>query len=234
MKASRVFLVILITAAAFTAAVNIFSDYRQEVEITEVTEIEYADSIVLSGSIFEPENNNVGTDGSTQTISQPKCCVTAYVGENNISKIRLGQSATISGSGFKDKTYIATVTSIGDTAKKVNVGGVKIAAVEITLTINEPDDALKSGFSANARIYTEDASYVSLVPYTAVVYKNGNEYVYLYKGDSAVLTPIKTGRELVGGLEVVSGIKSGDRIVLNPQKISGESCKVTAVSGAEK
>ncbi len=233
MKASRVFLVILITAAAFTAAVNIFLDSRKEVEIAEVTEIEYADSIVLSGSIFEAENSIAGADGSTQTFAEPKVYVTAYVGENNISKIRLGQTAQISGNGFKDKTYTATVTKIGDTAKKVSIGGVKIAAVEVALSINEPDTALKSGFSATARIYTEDVAKVTLVPYTAVVFKSGKEYVYLYKDDSAVLAPVKTGRELVGGYEVISGIKSGDKIILNPQKISGEARSVTVVSGAE-
>lgn len=233
MKASRVFLVILITAAAFTAAVNIFSDNRKEVEIAEVTEIEYADSVVLSGSIFESASTIAGTDGSAQALSQTKFYVTAYVGENNISKIRLGQSATVSGSGFKDKTYSATVTKIGDTAKKVSVGGVKLTAVEVTLLINEPDDLLKSGFSASARIYTEDMSNVALVPYTAVILKNGKEYVYLYEDDTAVLTSIKTGRELVGGYEVVSGIKSGDRVIANPNKISGEICDVTVVSGAE-
>lgn len=230
MKASRVFLVILITAAAFTAAVNIFSDYKQEVEIAEVTEIEYADSIVLSGSIFESQNAIAGADGSTQTLAEPKCYVTAYVGENNVSKIQLGQSAQVSGSGFKDKIYSATVIKIGDSAKKVSLGGVKIAAVEVTLKINEPDNALKSGFSASARIYTEDLSNVSLVPYTAVVFKDGKDYVYLCKDNTATLTPIKTGRELLGGYEVISGIKNGDKIVLNPQKISGETCNVTVIS----
>lgn len=233
MKASRVFLVILMVAAAFTAAVNIFSDSRTEVEIKEVTEIEYADSIVLSGSIYDASDNPVGADGSTQALSQNKCYVTTYVGENNISKICLGQSAQISGSGFKDKTYRATVTKIGDSAKKVTIGGIKIAAVEVTLLINEPDDALKSGFSANARIYTEDVSNVTLVPYTAVVLKNGKEYVYLYKDNTAILTPIKTGRELGGGYEVISGVKSGEKVIITPQKISGEICSVM-VSGVEK
>lgn len=230
MKASRVFLVILITAAAFTAAVNIFSDNKAQVEVKRVTQMEYADSIMLSGTIYENAGYTSTQDGSTQALAQTRYCVTAYVGENNISKISLGQSAVVSGSGFKDRSYDATVIKIGDTAKKITVGGVKIAAVEVTLAINSPDNALKSGFSANARIYTEEKSDVIVIPYSSLVVRDGRQYVYLCSGDAASLTPIKTGRELIDGYEVLSGVKSSDRVVINPQLVKGETCAVTVVS----
>ena len=230
MKASRIFLVILIVTAAFTAAVNIFSDSRAQVEVKKVTQMEYADSVVLSGTIYENSDYIPSQDGSAQALSQTKVGVTAYVGENNISNIRLGQNAVISGNGFKDKNYSATVVKIGDTAKKVNVGGIKIAAVEVTLSINDPDDALKSGFSANARIYTEDKSDIVVIPYSALVVKGGKEYVYLCSDDTAILTPIKTGRELSDGYEVITGVKGQDKVVINPQTVKGETCSVIVVS----
>ena len=232
MKASRVFLVILITAAAFTAAVNIFSDSKKEVELFSITQIEYADSIVLSGTVCDLSALSEEADNSLQALSPNGIYITAYVGENNISKLSVGQSAVISGSGFADKTYNATVVKIGDTAKKISLDGIKIAAVEVILSVNNPDGLIKSGFSADARIFLEDKSDVRIAPYSSVIVKNGEEYVYIYDEGTATLTPVQTGRELSGGYEILSGVESGDKIVLNPHNLGEQICKVTVLSGA--
>ncbi|MEE1280248.1 MAG: efflux RND transporter periplasmic adaptor subunit [Oscillospiraceae bacterium] len=300
MKKSRFFLVVLIVAAAFTAAANIFFDNVPTVSIVKISEQPFAEHISLSGTledsdyIIVSETNAVIADvlvkkGDSVAVGQTVCTVddratqamaelsgqslesspkeivsnragkvisvgvkngemigegetvvklesggsmqvTAMVGESNIADIKLGQKAEITGSGFKGKTYQATVIKIGETAKKVSVGNVKTVAVEVCLSVDNPDDALKSGFTAKVKIFTEDKSPILVVPYSAVLQQDEGEYVYLYNGEKAVKTSVKTGRELSDGYEIIEGLWQGDVVITSAQKIKKNNCAVNVNS----
>ena len=75
----------------------------------------------------------------------------------------------------------------------------------------------------------EEKSDVCIAPYSSVIVKDGGEYVYLYNDGNAILTPVQTGRELSGGYEILSGVESGDEIVLNPHNLDEQICKVTVL-----
>lgn len=295
MKRSRIILAILIVAAAFAAAVNIFGESSVSVTVESVSSKPYTPFLSLSGTVsssdylvvaqsdavisevlvkkgdrvsagqtvclidnaatqammqlsgnstdFFPEHIVSKTDGKVVSVNAKSgeiigegetvlaiengnsMQVTALVGEANIGKISLGQKAGITGNGFSGE-FSATVTKIGETAKKVTVGTAKIVAVEVGLSIDNPNDQLKSGFTAKVKIYTDDESQIIVVPYTAVMQDEIGEYVYLYNNGKAVRTLVKTGRELSDGYEIISGVKSGDKVILTPQKIKRDNCSV--------
>jgi multidrug efflux pump subunit AcrA (membrane-fusion protein) len=50
----------------------------------------------------------------------------------------------------------------------------------------------------------------------AVVTRNGQSVVFLIQENRVVETPVKTGLQLGDMVEVQSGVKAGDRIVLKP------------------
>ena len=194
----------------------------EKIEKQSFTPYVYLSGTVLSPSqMTENEAVSVGVNANTKTV-------VVLAGQNSVGKIKLGQSAQISGSGLEEKGYTATVISISDTAKKVTVGAAKVVVVEVVLKVENPDNDLKSGFSAKAKIFTDKPSDILSVPYSAVFSENGREYVYLLENSKSVKKEIKTYRELENGYEVVFGIKEGDVVITSPKNINKSGDSVTA------
>ena len=88
------------------------------------------------------------------------------------------------------------------------------------LTINEPGQSLKAGFSARAEIITDHQREILTVPYEAIQQDEENvEYVYLAKGSQAVRCNIQTGLELLEGVEIVSGLGESDLVIMDAQAV---------------
>ena len=219
MKLSRFFLVLLIFAAAVTAAVNIFRDNEVGVSVSTVKKQEYSPYLLLSGSISETDY----VEASTGAVKRDAMLVNVLVSESKISSVKEGQMAEITGDGFENKSYIAYVSSIGKTANKVVLGTGKIVVVDVLLEIENPDDALKSGFTAKVKLFTDEAQEVTVLPYSAVLQDDDGEYVYIYSNGKAVKASVKTGRELANGYEVLEGVKAGDVVITSPLDIGDGS-----------
>ena len=219
MKLSRFFLVLLIFAAAVTAAVNIFRDNEVGVSVSTVKKQEYSPYLLLSGSISETDY----VEASTGAVKRDAMLVSVLVSESKISSVKEGQMAEITGDGFENKSYTAYVSSIGKTAKKVVLGTGKIVVVDVLLEIENPDDALKSGFTAKVKLFTDEAQEVTVLPYSAVLQDDDGEYVYIYSNGKAVKASVKTGRELANGYEVLEGVKAGDVVITSPLDIGDGS-----------
>lgn len=142
--------------------------------------------------------------------------VMAYVNENSISQIKLGQRAVISGKPLGEKSYTAVVKQIYPTAEtKVN-GLSSETVVNVVLELEQPDDSLRAGTNVTTKITTKEQSDIKVIPYSCVDQDDdGTEFVYCLKDGRAVKTPITTGIELDEGTAVLSGISETD-IVLSP------------------
>ncbi len=211
MKASKITVGFLILALICFSIISSFSNKKISVSTGKVLNQKYTPFVSASGSLY---------------LSDEDMLVTALIGEANISNIKVGQKAEVSGSGFEEE-YSAEVINIGSSAKKVTVGGVKIVAVDVTLKIDKPDKALKSGFSAKLKIFTDSEKEMAVVPYSAVLQEDDREYVFVYENGNAQKTYIKTGKELPKGYEILSGIDKNDIIVMTPALINGNSAQVS-------
>ena len=174
---------------------------------------------------------NLQTDVLTRT-SKPVLVVSddsAYaarvsVNEADVAKLRVGNSAVITGTGFGDHKYSAVVSKIYPTARKSISGTTQQVVVDVELQIQKADERIKPGFSAKAVIATEDAGERLTVPYTAVCQGNDNrEYLYVFQNNHLQKRYIETGIELADSVEVVSGVKLGEAVVTNPGDIKDES-----------
>lgn len=151
--------------------------------------------------------------------------------ESQISDIKVGQKAIITGVGFKNSTYTGTVKSISSEAKQVVTATGQETVVEVIVSVEGSKGDIKPGFTAKAKIITSEDSGVLIAPYEAVrADKNGNEYVYKVKGRQAVKTPIVTQKEFDNGFEVISGLSKNDIIINNPDNVSNG----TYVKSSEK
>ena len=170
------------------------------------------------------------------TISSSTALVARVaVNESNIPHIQTGMEATITGAGFDGKEYTGKVSQIYPTARQVLSGTSKETVVDVLIRLDEADDAIKPGYSVQARIRYQDNEVIPCIPYEAVLQDDsGQEYVYVFKEGQAVKKYIVTGRELSDGFEVIGGLTKGDIVIKSSGLIKKSGQYVYLGAGAEK
>jgi multidrug efflux pump subunit AcrA (membrane-fusion protein) len=142
------------------------------------------------------------------------------VDESQISDIRTGQPAQITGVGFKNSTYTGVVTSVSQQAKQLISTTGQETVVEVLVDVTKSGTDMKPGFSVQAAIQTSHDKNVLLAPYEVVkADKDGKEYVYRVNGRRVVKTYIETGKEYDGGFEILKGLSTNDRVVINQDSL---------------
>lgn len=140
--------------------------------------------------------------------------VLGKVDEADIGKVYLGQPARITVESFKEKKFEGTVTRISPLGKERD----NVTTFEVRVSIRNPGGELKANMTANAEIILEEKKGVLLVPESAILYdKDRNPAVEVpdpsaEKGKRKV--NIKTGISNGVKTEVISGLKEGDKVIL--------------------
>ncbi len=141
--------------------------------------------------------------------------VKAFVSENEINRIALGQKVKITGNAIKGQTYTGKVSYIAPgTIRQDNSKNVK---VEVKITLDEKVEALRPGFNVNLEINTASRENVLMVPYEAIgTEPNGKKFVNVIsgkEGKDVKKVYIKTGVEGDIAVEVIDGdLKEGQAL----------------------
>ncbi len=189
-----------ISSAALLTVPKIVLDSVPTATLVNVERIEHEDSISLSGTVIKNLIDN-------------SVCVQIYVPEQDISKVKLGQSAEITGDAFPGVTYIGTVDKIADAAAKIQSGGTQKTVVEVTVNVQDPDDILKHGYTALVKLCTSEPSMMEILPYEAINQDDNGEFVYILRNGRVYKRYVETGRELSGGVELKTSIASDENII---------------------
>ncbi len=154
------------------------------------------------------------------------------VNESQISDIKVGQKAVITGVGFKNSSYSGTVKAISSDAKQIVSTTGQETVVEVIVSVDDAGKDIKPGYTSKVKIITSRNSGVLVAPYEAVrADKNGNEYVFKLKGNKAVKTPVVTRKEFDDGFEVTSGLSNNDVIIESPDNLSNGTRVIPSSKG---
>lgn len=140
--------------------------------------------------------------------------VLGKVDQADIGKVYMGQRARIVVESFKDKKLEGQVTKIAP----LGVEKDNVTTFEVKVSIRNPGGELKANMSANAEIILEEKRNVLLVPESSVVYDR-NRNTSIEVPDSTVETgrrkvPVKLGISNGVKTELISGLKNGEKVVL--------------------
>lgn len=135
--------------------------------------------------------------------------VKAYVSENEINRIQLGQKVEVTGTSIKGKTFEGEVTYIAPGT--IRQDGSKNVKVEVKITLKDNVPELRPGFNVNLEIKTASRESVLLVPFEAIMSEpNGKKYVNVVEGKEVKKVYITTGVEGDISVEVIDGdLKEG-------------------------
>ena len=178
------------------------------------------DGVVLSRDVQMGDAvSSILVLGSTATLVMTlgdihEVYVKGKVDESDIGKVYLGQAARIKVQSFRDKTFQGKVTKIAP----LGVEKDNVTTFEVQISIENPGGELKANMTANAEIVLEEHKHVLTVPEQAVLYdKDRNATVWVpdaHGKDGHRIVPIKVGLSNGSRIEVTSGLKSGDTVVL--------------------
>ena len=131
----------------------------------------------------------------------------ANVREADAGKVRLGDQMTVRVLAFPDRTFQARVTYIAPAIDPVT------RRLPVRAEIANPDRLLKPEMFADFGIDTGAATAALAVPEDAVIYEGQSAHVWLARPDrSLVLQQVRLGRSEGGLVEVLGGLRRGDRI----------------------
>jgi HlyD family secretion protein len=178
------------------------------------------DGVVLSRDVQMGDAvSSILVLGSTATLVMTlgdthEVYVKGKVDESDIGKVYLGQPARIKVQSFRDKTFSGKVTKISP----LGVEKDNVTTFEVRVSIDNPGGELKALMTANAEIVLEEHKHVLTVPEQSVLYdKDRHASVWVpdpHGKDGHRVVPIKVGLSNGSKIEVLSGLKNGDKVVL--------------------
>ena len=191
-----------------------------EEQLSYTTVTSPMDGVVLSRDVeIGDAVSSILVLGSTATLVMTigdvtQVYVQGKVDEADIGKVYLGQPARIKVESFKDKTFLGKVTKIAP----LGVEKDNVTTFEVRVSIDNPGGDLKANMTANAEILLDEHKGVLTVPEQTLLYdKERNASVEipdpsLKKGRRTV--PIKIGISNGARVEVASGLKAGDTVIM--------------------
>lgn len=160
---------------------------------------------IPTGIGMRPDTNDV-----LMTIADPaKMMVVANIHDNDIAKMKKGAPVSFTTDIFPDKVFKGVISYISD----VSNPSTKTIKVYIRLAVAAPN-LLKLNMFLDMEILRDDLT-LSVIPKTAVVYKEGKFFVYIKDGDKIKLQTVSPKKDVDDQFMSVEGINEGDEIILS-------------------
>lgn len=134
--------------------------------------------------------------------------VTVYVDEPDLGRVAMGMPVLITWDARPNQTWYGKVDKLP--TEIVSLGTRTVG--EVTTMVENPNHDLLPGVSVNAVIVSQIAKNALVVPKGALRTLGGMEGVYKLVGDHLVWTPVETGVSDINDVQILSGLKEGDRV----------------------
>jgi len=179
------------------------------------------DGIVLTknanvGDIITPFSSATDSKGAVVNMADMETLeVEADVSEASLSKVKVGMPTEIQLDAYPDVRLLGEVSRVVPTVDRTK------ATLLVKVKFVEKDARVLPDMSSKVAFLSRDPKPQERKPVTAVrpeavVTRDGKSVVFLI-GDKNVLKEVAVGKpEKLGDLVQVSGVKSGDKVVLSP------------------
>jgi HlyD family secretion protein len=161
------------------------------------------------------------------------------VNENDIPRVKLGDTATISVDAYVDYKFRGIVTEMANSAKTTGVSADQVTNFDVKilvlpesykdLTDKGNTHPLRPGMSATVDIRTEIKPGIITVPIQSVTTRTDTTkitktvsdedirtLVFITDGQRALAKDVKTGIQDNSYIEIISGVSAGDRVISAP------------------
>ena len=143
--------------------------------------------------------------------------VDLMISEVDIPNIQPGMGATLHVHGADDATFQGTVGRVDLVGR--NQDGVM--SYKVRISVNEPDERLRSGMSVEVVIKVASFENALIIPSAAIRFYEGQRLIFVLRDGQAVPVQVRVGALNGEQAQVVGGnIKAGDQVILNPPSMN--------------
>ena len=140
--------------------------------------------------------------------------------ETWVDKVRPGQQAKITISAFPDKTFTGKVLKKAPLADPEEWLNPDLKVYSTDVSIDGTHEFLKTGMTAKVEIIIEELKNVISVPIQTVVNRNGKKVCYVMGSKEPKQREVETGLFNDNFVEIKSGLVEGEKVLLNPPRVS--------------
>jgi multidrug efflux pump subunit AcrA (membrane-fusion protein) len=150
-----------------------------------------------------------GKDTQIYTISDPAdLWAVAEVKERDIAAVRLGEEATFTVLAYPHETFRGKVVRVGNRVESAS------RTLDVRIAARNEDGRLKPGMFADVEIATTAMKDALIIPDSALQSDEEGQIVFVaLNGAKFEKRPVKTGMEQRGRVQVLEGLKEGEKVV---------------------
>jgi HlyD family secretion protein len=168
------------------------------------------------------------------------------VGENDVPKVSIGDSALVEVDAYNNRKFKGIVTQIAASSGLASQTSTTVATTSTDVTnykvyirllpesykdLIDPDRPksfpFRPGMSASADIQTTTKNNVFAVPINAVTTRDSlNEVIYIVQADKTVKQiPVKSGIQDINYIEITSGMQDSMEVISSPYNVISKTLK---------
>jgi len=208
---------------------------QAETDLQHTTIVSPIDGKVVQLNAHEGEVVVTGTMNNPASViavvaDLSEILVEADVGETEVVGIKLNLPAKVKVDAVPDREYAGHVAEIGSSAAVRAGSGSGQRYFKVKVAIDNPDDRLRPGMTAQVSIITSTSADAPVVPIQSVVDRippalaktatdentPKKKYVFIIHEGVAKMTEVTTGISDATNIAIASGVKVGDQIVTGP------------------
>jgi RND family efflux transporter MFP subunit len=170
---------------------------------------------------------NSGSSSNVKTdlfhIAQPgKLRVYVNVPEEYSRGIKVGMTADLSLAEFPDRKFQGKLVR---TADDINV---TTRTLLVEIDVDNPTGTLLTGSYAEVHLAVPTQASTFLIPVNTLLFRTEGLRVGIVKNGKVVLTAVTPGHDFGNQIEIVSGLKADDQVIINPPDsiVSGQEVQI--------
>jgi multidrug efflux pump subunit AcrA (membrane-fusion protein) len=140
--------------------------------------------------------------------------------EKDVGKVKPSQEVTLRVDAFPDREFKGNVTTIYPSLEE------KTRTLLIEALVPNPEESLKAGLFGKVILHTGPARESLVIPITALLYEETRIKVFVEEGGRAKERPVAVGGKYGELMEIGSGLKEGEKVVVAGQQNLSEGVKV--------
>ncbi|MDR3562882.1 MAG: efflux RND transporter periplasmic adaptor subunit [Negativicutes bacterium] len=156
-----------------------------------------------------------------------KMQIQVQVDETDVGRVKLGQKVDFTVDAYPGKTFSGTISLISQKA----VIQSNVVYYTVYVDVDSPQGMLFPTMTARVTIKVGESKNTLVVPLSAVKETKGQKMVQVMVGGKTQSVPVQLGLSDDEKVEVISGLKDGDQIVLPAAKPSGAAGQQPAAGG---
>jgi len=161
---------------------------------------------------------NAGAGGTPQELfhmaAVDKLRVYVALPEVDLRAAQAGAKAALTLDEFPGETFEGTIVRNSDAIDLAS------RTLNVEVDINNPGDRIKTGAYVFVHLRLPDGDQHApgslIIPANTLLFRSEGLRVGVVRNDHAELVPITIGRDYGSTVEVVAGLKRGDRVIVNP------------------